>query len=72
MKFSKEDIEKILGWKLLDFEYEVIVEWIKAFRDEKKRILWARGNTKTELQNTACVLSGILPKEVIFEEVDHE
>jgi hypothetical protein len=44
------------------------VEWIKAFRDEKKRILWARGNTKTELQNIACVLNGVLPKEVIFEE----
>lgn len=67
MKFSKEDIEQIIGRKLLDWEYEAIVEYVKAQREGKKIIL-GRQSQKTRLFDEATILNGIIPKEIIFEE----
>ena len=66
-KVTKEDIEKIIDRKLLDFEYEAIIYYLKAFREGKKLIV-GRSNNKTKLTNEAIVLNGILPEKVIFDE----
>ena len=62
-----KEMSQILGYRLMDWQYKGIVEYIKAFREGKK-IHWARGNQKTSIPTTAAVLDGILPEKVIFDE----
>lgn len=43
---TKQDIEIIAQRKLLDWEYEGIVKYIKALRDDKSLIMFARRKWK--------------------------
>lgn len=62
-----KEMSQILGYHLMDWEYEYIVKYIKAFREDKK-IICTRGSQKTNIPVTAVFLDGILPEKVIFDE----
>ena len=73
IKFTKEDIEYILGRDLLDFEYDFITKAVPNIRNNGYLcVLWARGNHKTRLRRETTILSSIITDDIIFEEVHHD
>ena len=69
MKWSKEQIENIIGRKLLDFEYEFIDKYIKSKEERRKLdVFFARRNGRTRLIEEANLLYRLKAKAITVDE----